>query len=205
MKYVKVLSVALGLAGVLVALAGVGTASATFTTLCKVEILVCNNAELQYPANTNIAASVEEGTKISVNIGITKFTCSKGTFKATTLEQTEMPLPALVTGLTVEGCNECTVTLLKKGELDIELIDIPVLTKNGTLTLKNTEIGVNCLGVIECFYAPGDVGVLTGGNPATIDLSGTLVKLPGSNFACGKATVSGSLTVTSPKPVWVDE
>jgi hypothetical protein len=204
MNYLKVLSVAMVVAGVL-AVAGAGTAMATPTTLCKVEILLCNNPELQYPASTSIQANVEEGTKISVNVGITQFACSKGTFKAITLEQTEMPLPAVVTGLTIEGCSECTVALLKKGELDIELIDLPVLTKNGTLTLRNTEIKVSCLGAIECFYEPGHVGILTGGNPATIDLSGTLIKLPGSNFFWGKATVKGSLVVSEPKPVWVDE
>jgi hypothetical protein len=131
------------------------------------------------------------------------------TLDAFTEQQTEKPLGANVNALTFNECEDegepVDVETVKNGTLDIEIIDLPVWTHNGTLTLTGTEIRVlwTFTGA-ECFYDPGHTGVLTGGPMATIDWSGTL-KGTGGNLLCpeGDATWNGAFTVTSPEPLWV--
>ena len=92
-----------------------------------------------------------------------------------------------------------------KGTLDIEIIDLPVWTHNGTLTLTGTQIRILwTFSGDECIFDAGHTGVLTGGAMATIDWAGTLTKTAG-NLGCpeGNATWNGAYTVTTPEPLWV--
>ena len=119
--------------------------------------------------------------------------------------------------LTFDGCEsiinkvkepaEVKVVKDKEGTLDIEIIDLPEWTHNGTLTFTETEIEVaikTIFGVVKCKYAPGHSGILTGGAMATIDISGSY-PIVGVGGLCGKgnAVVKGSYTVKSPEPLWV--
>ena len=205
MKYLKMCLLVAGIATAFGAVIGVGTASATETTLCENEVLVCKQ---RYLAETAIGAELEATTKLSVSVGITQFTCTESALAAHLKEEKNIPLHSSLTGFTFGGCGtECEMFTFKKGELDIELIDMPVVTANGTLTLTGSEFEVNCFkGLLKCFYIPGDIGTLTGGNPATIDLSGTLTLVKAtSNEAWEKGSIKGSFKVTAPKPVWVRE
>ena len=83
---------------------------------------------------------------------------------------------AVVNALTFNGCEDAgepvDVETVKNGTLDIEIIDLPVWTHNGTLTLTGTEIRVLWTWTgAECFYDAAHAGVLTGGPMATIDWS----------------------------------
>lgn len=185
---------------------GAGTAAATPTSLCQVEetvegLPVCKEAN-QYPAGTPVHAALEEKTKLVLETPLGKVECAQSTLLATTEQRTEFPLGALVNALTFGGCGEYEVVTVVPGTLDIEVIDQPVWTHNGTLTFTNTQIKVK-KGKKECVYRAGHSGVLTGGAMATIDLEGTLTRLGGVECPVGNATWKGSYTVLNPEPLWV--
>jgi hypothetical protein len=205
MKRTKYLLLAATAVAVLMATVGAGAASATPTTLCKVEettggIPICK-AENQYPAGTMIHAVLEEKTKLAIESPLGKVECTQSTFLATTEQQTELPLGAVVNVWNFGGCGEYEVTALV-GTVDIEEIDLPVFTHNGTLTFTNTKIIVK-KAKKECIYSVGDSGTLTGGAMATIDLAGTLTRVGGVECPEGNATWKGAYTVLKPEPLWI--
>ncbi|HVD86726.1 MAG TPA: hypothetical protein VNB59_04900 [Solirubrobacterales bacterium] len=213
MNKIKLLGLAAVAVAALMATVGAGTAAATPTSLCKAPttpngLPICEGFHL-YPAGTNIHAVLEAGTKLSIATPGGVVECKMATLNAFTEQQTAMPLGANVNALTFNACEDegepVDVEAVKPGTLDIEIIDIPVWTHNGTLTLTGTEIKVLwTFSGAECFYDPAHTGVLTGGPMATIDWSGTLTKTKG-NLLCpeGNATWNGAFTVTSPEPLWV--
>lgn len=213
MKQLKILGLAVVAVTALMALVGAGTASATPTALCKAPttpggLPICEGNHL-YPAGTNIHALLEAGTKLNIATPNGVVECRMATLDANTEQKTEKPLGAIVNALTFGECEDegepVDVETVKNGTLDIEIIDLPVWTHNGTLTLTGTEIRIEWTFTgAECFYDPGHTGILTGGPMATIDWFGTLVGT-GGNLLCpeGNATWNGAFTVTSPEPLWV--
>lgn len=212
-KQLKFLGLMAAVAAVLAATIGAGTASATPTALCKAPttpagLPICEGNHL-YPAGTNIHALLEAGTRLNIVTPGGVVECNMATLNAFTEQQTAMPLGANVNALTFNECEDAgepvDVETVKNGTLDIEIIDLPVWTHNGTLTLTGTEIRVlwTFTGA-ECFYDPAHTGVLTGGPMATIDWSGIL-KWTKGNLLCpeGNANWNGAFTVTSPEPLWV--
>lgn len=213
MNRIKAIVLAAVAAAMLMATVGAGAAVATPTSLCKAPttpggLPICEGIHL-YPAGTNIHAVLEAGTKLSIATAGGVVECKMATLNAITEQQTALPLGANVTALTFNECEDegepVDVETVKNGTLDIEIIDLPVWTHNGTLTLTGTEIRVLWThSGAECFYDAGHTGVLTGGPMATIDWSGTLTGT-GGNFLCpgGNGTWNGAFTVTSPEPLWV--
>jgi len=206
MKKLKTLALAVGAVAALMAAVGAGSAGATVTSLCEVKLTpnglsTCPEAN-QYKAGTEVHAELEPNTKLVFETPLGKVECNKSTILATTEQKTAIPLGAVVNVLTFGECGEFTVTAILNGTLDIEVIDIPVWTHNGTLTFTNTKIAIK-KGAKECEYFAGHAGVLTGGNPATIDLSGTLTRFLGVECPEGNATWKGAYTVTKPKPLWI--
>jgi hypothetical protein len=186
---------------------GTSTAAATPTSLCRFKetvngVPMCKPMN-QYPAGTPIHAVLEQPTKLLVETPLGKAECEESTIQAVTEQQTEFPLGAIVNALTFGKCGEYTVTTVVNGTLDIEVIDMPVWTHNGTLTFTGTRIAVR-KGEAECIYAVGHSGVLTGGPMATIDLEGGLT-LVGGNAKCpaGNGFWKGAYTVLQPEPLWV--
>jgi hypothetical protein len=215
MMKLKTLGLALVAAAALMAFVGTGTASATPTALCKAPtttpggLPICEGVHL-YPAGTNIHAVLEAGTKLNIPTPNGVVECNTATLNALTEQKTELPLGAVVNALTFNECEDAgepvDVEAVKPGTLDIEIIDLPVWTYNGTLTLTGTEIKVHWTWTgAECFYDAAHAGVLTGGPMATIDWSGPLTGT-GGNLLCppGNATWNGAFTVTSPEPLWVE-
>jgi hypothetical protein len=207
MNRLKILLLGATAAMALMATVGAGTAAATPTTLCKVEetvggLPICA-PENQYLAGTMIHAHLEKNTKLMIPTPFGVAECEESTLTATTEAQTAMPLGALVNAFTFAKCGEYEVKTLVPGTLDIEIIDLPVWTHNGTLTFTGTRITVK-KGEIDCEYEVGHSGVLTGGAMATIDLLGQLTRV-GGNAKCplGNAQWNGSYTVTEPEPLWI--
>jgi len=213
MRKLKMFALAATAVGVLMATLGASAASATPTALCKAPttpggLPICEGNHL-YPANTTIHADLEAGTKLMIPTPNGVVECNTSTIDATTEQATFKPLGAIVNVLTFGGCEDAgepvDVETVIPGTLDIEIIDLPVWTHNGTLTLTGTEIRVLWTFTgDECFYDPGHTGVLTGGPMATIDWNGTLIGT-GGNLGClpGNASWNGAYTVTSPEPLWV--
>jgi hypothetical protein len=215
MKMKKLKTFALVMAAVAAALAtfGAGSALATPTALCKAPttpggLPLCEGAHL-YPQGTTIHAHLEAGTRLVIPTPNGVVECKGSTIDAVTEAATAMPLGAFVNALTFGGCEDAgepvDVQVVKPGTLDIEIIDIPVWTHNGTLTMTGMELRVLWTFTgDECFYDPGHVGTLTGGPMATIDWAGPLTFTKG-NLGCvpGNANWNGAYTVTQPEPLWV--
>jgi hypothetical protein len=212
MKKLKTFALAAAVA-VLASAFGAASAMATPTSLCKAPttpggLPICEGAHL-YPPGTTIHAHLEAGTRLVIPTPSGVVECKGSTIDAVTEAATAMPLGAFVNVLNFGGCEGAgepvDVEIVKPGTLDIEIIDLPVWTHNGTLTMTGMEIRVLwTLSGKECFYDPGDVGTLTGGAMATIDWAGPLTYTKG-NLACvpGNASWNGSYTVTQPEPLWV--
>jgi len=213
MKKLKTLALALAAVAALMAAVGAGTASATPTALCKAPttpggLPICEGNHL-YPAGTTIHAHLEAGTKLVIPTPNGVVECTTSTIDAVTEQATFKPLGAFINVLSFGECEDAgepvDVEAVKPGTLDIEIIDLPVWTHNGTLTLTGTEIRILWTFTgDECFYDPGHTGVLTGGPMATIDWNGILTYTKG-NLGCppGNASWNGAYTVTTPEPLWV--
>lgn len=212
MKQLKILGLLFVVGAALMATVGAGSAAATPTALCKAPttiggLPVCEANHL-YPQNTRIHANLEAG-KLVIPTPNGVVECNKSTFEATTEQATFKPLGAIVNALTFNECFDAgepvDVQTLVPGTLDIEIIDLPVWTHNGTLTLTGTQIRILwTISGDECIFDAGHTGVLTGGAMATIDWAGTLLKT-GGNLGCpeGNGTWNGAYTVTSPEPLWI--
>lgn len=213
MNRIKILGLAVMAVAALMAFAGAGSAVATETALCKQPTTFAGLPRCEpnhlYPANTRIHAELEVGKILVIPTPNGVVECKKSTLEAFTEQATFKPLGANVTALTFGECfnggEPVDIETVKKGTLDIEIIDLPEWTHNGTLTFTGTEIRVLwTLSGKECFYDPGDVGTLTGGAMATIDWAGVLTYTKG-NLGCnpGNANWNGAYTVTSPEPLWI--
>jgi hypothetical protein len=211
MKHLKMLGSALVAVSALMAFLGAGTASATPTALCKEPttfggLPICEPNHI-YPAGQRIHANLEAGTSLNIATPKGVVQCTTSTIDANTEQQTEIPLGAIVNVLTFANCHEgpepVEVITLKNGTLDIEIIDLPLWTHDGTLTLTETEITIRWGNGVDCRYDPGHTGVLTGGPMATIDWFGTLTRTGGVNCPEGNANWNGAYTVTTPEPLWI--
>jgi hypothetical protein len=213
MKHLKILGLLIVAAAALTATVGAGSAAATPTALCKAPttpggLPICEGNHL-YPQNTRIHAELEAGTRLVIPTPNGVVECKSSTIDAITEQATFKPLGAIVNMLNFGECEDAgepvDVEAIVKGTLDIEIIDLPVWTHNGTLTLTGTQIRILWTFTgDECFYDPGHTGVLTGGPMATIDWFGVLTRT-GGNLGCpeGNANWNGAYTVTSPEPLWV--
>jgi hypothetical protein len=193
---------------------GAGSAAATETALCNSQttnasgqLAECKDQHL-WQAGTEIHAVSETFLIIQIpNLGTVE--CPESTILATTEKTTAKPLPANLAALTfgpAGKCGESTVTTVELGKLNIENIDLPAATHNGTLTFTGTKIKTVRFG-LECLYALEHAGTLTGGaekEQGTIDLSGTLKKVGGSLFCPSQnVKILGFYKVTSPFALWV--
>jgi len=213
MKKLKTFALAAAAVAVLASAFGAASAVATPTSLCKAPttpggLPICEGAHL-YPAGTTIHAHLEGGTRLVIPTPNGVVECKTSTIDGNTEQATAKPLGVFINMLNFGECEDAgepvDVEAVKPGTLDIEIIDLPVWTHNGTLTLTGTEIRVLwTLSGDECFYDPADIGTLTGGAMATIDWNGPLTYTKG-NLGCvpGNANWNGAYTVTQPEPLWV--
>jgi len=204
MKYLKILGLAAVAAMALMAFAG--SASAT----------VLRSTSGILPAGTEIDASLKAGTSASLTdtAGHTLVTCTASTVKGKTANAGSAT--ETVKG-TVEKANltfgtettKCTVTVTttEGGELEIHWISG---TTNGTLTAKGFKIDINTVLFGVCTYIAGegiDLGTLTGSTTgeATMDINAVVKLVSGGGICEPTAKWVGTYTVTTPKPLWVEE
>ena len=140
---------------------------------------------------------------VALDHPIAKIQCRwsfEGTVKSHEGEAAEVPLASLST----TGCTEewhATTTVAGK------LIITGTGGYNGTVTWSGGTVEMTRSG-LTCRYKTEntDIGTLTGGSPATIDIEGKLPFHSGSPL-CGEEAYSltGSLKLTSPSSLYVDE
>jgi hypothetical protein len=215
MKYVKMLGLAAVAAAALMAFVGASTASAT--VLCKNNSNTTTCSE-KYGVGTEIHAVLDAGNVAKLTTSFKNIECTESTVagkienagSSTTtvsgnITVTEPEPGKTVPELTFGGCN-CTVAVLKAGSLEIHQI---AGTDNGTLTSSNAEVTASCstiFGTVHCIYATNatDLGTLTGGNPATLDIESQNIPRLTTNALCDEsANWDAKYEVTSPKPLFV--
>jgi hypothetical protein len=195
-KYIKMLGLAAVVAAVLMALVGMGTASATK--------LYSGGGPLG--SGTTLHAVLEASTVVQAGFG--NIACHGSTIHVGTTNEggaTETVLGPIST-LTFEACTGNTVTVLSKGALEIH--HIPGTT-NGTVTSSDSEWTlISHSSGVHCIYKTEgtDLGVLTGNTsgPATLDVEATIVRVPTSFLCASSAKMTAKYDVTSPSPLWVE-
>lgn len=197
MKSLKTITLVAIAVAAITALAGAGTASAT--VLCSTATNPCTSV---LPVNTVLDFSLEPGTSLVwQNGGNTLETCTGVTIRSDTTSagSSTTTVKAKNTTLDWTGCtwsNETTAL----GGLEIHSISG---THNGTLTVSEEISWKFTSGALgTCIYgwkAGADIGTITEGKPATLDMNTTIVRFPGSSFLCPEnGTLIGSFIHTEP-------
>ena len=210
MKYLKMLGLAAVAAAALMAFVGGSTASAT--VLCKTtptkpqtpEGTTCPPNQA-YPAGTKIHAVNEEHTVLTTEF--LNVTCTESTVEGETENEgsaTET-VKGPITVLTFNGCN-CTVNVLKRGSLEVHWIEG---THNGTLKSSGAEVTVECstiFGKVHCIYTTNatDLGTLTGGKTATMDISSAGIPRVTTSALCDPTSNwDAKYNITTPDELYV--
>ena len=201
MKYAKMLGLITAAA---LALMAFGASTASATTLTSPTGTVYKG---------ELVLSVEKSLTMKEE-GFGTVTCTTGVVKGTPNAQSDA---ATVTGnistLTYgapraanEEESQCengaaTINILKRGSLELHSI---AGTENGTLTSSGEEITTTKSGV-HCIYSTSstDLGTLTGGKTATMDINAKLNRTPTSFLCAEHATWEGTYLVTTPDELYV--
>ncbi|MGN6814666.1 MAG: hypothetical protein ACTHK3_01075 [Solirubrobacterales bacterium] len=183
------------------AIAGPGTASAT--VICKVKETPCSEAN-EWALGTFGDATLKAGTSaVMEGGGFVIITCTGGTVSGK-LENRGGPFETVHQKGGPENVKweKCTnpMTTLKGGQIEVHHI---AGTYNGTVILKEfeTTVFITNLGV-SCNYSYGtstDVGVITGGETPTMDISAVLAKSAGSFLCPSSASGKAEGVLTEPK------
>jgi hypothetical protein len=195
MKYVKILGLAAVAAMALMAFVGAGTASAS--VLCTSATSPCPS---DYAKGTEVVATSSH-TQLTAGFGTV--TCKKNEVagKTKTTGGASETVFGPVESLVFEECNG-VVKVLKEGELEVHA----TASGNGTLTSKGASVTVELVGV-HCVYGTAatgtELGAVTGGATATVDINAKVLKQEGGFLCASTATWEGTYTVTSPKPLFV--
>jgi hypothetical protein len=205
MKNLKMLGLLAVAAAALMALIGASTASAT--VLCKNNLKTSSCSE-PYAAETFLHGVLEGTTTFEMTNAEVLGTCTQSTFQMRVENaggaETPVsgPIPSFTWGIKGEGCNQITETL-RNGRLEITHISN---TDDGTVKGINTEVTLAIFGT-DCIYGMGtgtDIGTLTGGSPATLDVNAVLNEQEPKRFLCpDDIRWTGSYEVTSPSPLYV--
>jgi len=182
MKHVKILGLLVMAAASLMAFASSASANPVLTSTAGVEY------------TGTIDASIEGSALLKAGI---EDTCTSSTAKGPVLTNNTEHAKGELTTLSWGGCTQDTTTI-NPGTLTID--------DNGTVFSESSrvEVKVTSLG-ITCFYGAEtgkvDIGKLTFGAPATLDINTTeLQREVGSNtfFCASTGTWTGNYKVTEP-------
>lgn len=202
MKCLKALGLVAMAAMALTAFLGASSASAT--VICTTTTTPCGTSWHVDTIEASLAAGTSAVTRSTG--GALEGTCSGSSLsgsKTVTGSATQTVVISVPkSGLIWSGCSQTTDTLAG-GELEIHRI---TGTENGTITARGFEVTKVVAGV-SCIYGTStghDIGVLTGGNDATMDLHGTWTKRGGS-FLCPSTSIfEADYTITNHNAVYVE-
>lgn len=204
MKYVKVFGLAAVMAMAMMAFLGAGTASAT--VLCKTSLTEgCGASGWDYPAGTQIHATLEAGSSATLRNTESSIvnTCTESTVlgKTTNTGSSNETVVGHIEALSFGHCTN-TTDVVSLGELEVHW---DVGTDNGTLTARTAAVTMNLFGA-SCTYGAGggtDLGTVTGGSMATMDVNAVVNKTAGGFLCPGTAVWEAKYTVTSPEPLYI--
>ena len=195
MNYTKGLVVA---AAVAVALMLVGAGSASATVVCKTNTSPCSSPYLK---GTLFKGTLTPGTTAVFKAGFATIECTEGSgsIETTSNGSATETVRGLTKTLSFGGCN-ATLNVLKTGSGEIHWTS----KTNGTFTAEGMEITASSFGV-DCVYGGKITSGITlnGGTSPTIGIN-TKVPLISGGFLCANpGTMTASLTVTEPTPLYV--
>jgi hypothetical protein len=202
-KYLKMLSLAAVTAAALMALVGVGSASAAVTTGCHAKegteaAPTCSEANM-VTNGTQISAKLSSAeAKLEAGIATVKCTASELGGKQETTENPEGKLETL----TFSSCN-FPVNTIEKGKLKVA----HSTAWNASLVAEGVKVEVVISGSIKCFYGGTINTGLTavGGAPAHAKaVNAEIPRLAGSSTSCANpAKWNAEYEVTAPNPLFI--
>lgn len=169
--------------------------------LCKTTTTPCNSP---YARETAVDADLT-GSFVLEGTETTFATCTGGTLKGNipTLGGETEAFTVYLEELTWTGCTGTTRTV-SLGELEVKRIEG---TENGTVSAKGMEVTI-IWATADCVYGfteSTDLGTLTGGSEATLNMSATATRTAGNTFLCPKtATWTASYKFTKPAPLYLE-
>jgi hypothetical protein len=207
MKHLKTLGVAAFSAAALIAICGIGTASAT--VICKTTTNPCSN---DYPKQTVVHAVLKSNTvsNFASAGGTIADKCKKSTIQGET-ENTggkgvNVKLPLGPGTFNFEEC-ETTTSVLKKGTLEF----VYKGAGSGTVEGFGMEVTIESTMGASCVYGTAATTVLgTVKEPASetadtlMEVNASLPRISGSGFFCPTPiTWTAEYTITNPVPFYL--
>lgn len=195
MRYLKGLAVAAAMVAVLVVF-GAGTASAT--VICKTKTSPCGSP---YTKGTVFNAVLTPGTTAVLKAGFMTIECTEGSgsVEMTTSGSATETVKGNTKTLTFGGCN-AEFKVLKTGTGEIHWTS----KTSGSFTAEGMEVTGSALGV-DCVYG-GKISsgiTLNGGEKPTISINAKVPLISGGFLCANPGTMTASLTVTEPTPLYV--
>ncbi|MGN6258230.1 MAG: hypothetical protein ACTHN3_10855 [Solirubrobacterales bacterium] len=195
MKYMK----GLALAGVVAAaLLIVGAGSASATVICKTKTSPCSSP---YTKGTVFNAVLTPGTTAVFKAGFTTIECTEGSgsVEMTNNGSATETVHGNTKTLTFGGCN-AEFKVLKTGTGEIHWTS----KTNGNFTAEGMEVTGSSLGV-DCVYGGAITSGITlnGGESPTIAINAKVPLISGGFLCANPGTMTASLTVTAPTPLYV--
>jgi hypothetical protein len=183
---------------VAVALIVVGAGTASATVVCKTKTSPCASPYLK---GTVFKSELTPGTTAVLKAGFATFECTEGhgTVETTTNGSATETVKGLTKTLSFGGCNG-EVKVLKTGTGEIHWTS----KTNGSFTTEGTEVTGSTLGV-SCVYG-GTISsgiTLNGGEKPTLSINAKIPLISGGILCGNPATMTASLTITEPMPLYV--
>jgi hypothetical protein len=195
MSYLKGLAVAAVIAAALLI---VGAGSASATVICKTKTSPCSSP---YTKGTVFKAVLTPGTTAVFKAGFMTIECTEGSgsVEMTTSGSATETVKGNTKTLTFGGCN-AEFKVLKTGTGEIHWTS----KTNGTFTAEGMEVTGSALGV-DCVYGGAiSSGItLNGGESPTISINAKVPLISGGILCANPGTMTASLTVTEPTPLYV--
>ncbi|HET7509273.1 MAG TPA: hypothetical protein VFJ65_03395 [Solirubrobacterales bacterium] len=211
MRYFKTLGIAIVATAALTGFVGVGAASAT--VLCKVEPTGGNTGTKgttcpegsAYPSGTEIHAVVNGS--VTFENPFKTLECKKSTWTAATKQEggASETVSATVGALTFGECS-CELKTITPGTFEFHWVPD---TLNGTATSSGAEFTSTCstiFGIVHCIFVSNatDLGTLTGGYPAALDIEGAHLSRVSTNPICPESSpFTAKYEITTPKPLYI--
>jgi hypothetical protein len=196
MNHLKGLAIAAAIAVALLVVAGTGSSSAT--VLCKTKSSPCSSPYLK---GTLFKGVLTPGTTAVFKAGFATIECTEGdgSIETTSNGSATETVTGTTKTLNFGGCNG-EINVLKPGTGEIHWTS----KTNGTFTAEGMEVTATTLGV-HCVYGGKITSGITlnGGENPTITINAKVPKISGSFFCSDPGTMTASLTVTEPTPLYV--
>jgi hypothetical protein len=195
MNYTKGLAVVLAMAALMVV---VGAGSASATVVCKTSTSPCSSPYLK---GTLFKGTLTPGTTAVFKAGFATIECTQGqgSIETTSNGSATETVKGLTKTLSFGGCN-ATLNVLKTGAGEIHWTS----KTSGTFTAEGMEVTASTLGV-DCIYG-GNISsgiTLNGGTKPTISINAKVPLISGGFLCSNPGTMTASLTVTEPTPLYV--